>query len=81
VVAPFFLGLARHGRRGWVLDFEPMRRTPRSVERAEPLGHNALAPESPGVSKDDFAVALVMLTERDAGMRATHQLPRGHRRW
>ena len=43
---PPLLSLALCSRRCRVLDVQPMRRTPTTIGRTEPLGHNALAAES-----------------------------------
>lgn len=43
---PIFLRLARNGRRGWVLDLQPMRR---AVRRPESLRYNAFTAELAGM--------------------------------
>jgi hypothetical protein len=43
---PLPLSLALCSRRCRVLDVQPMRRTPTTIGRTEPLGHDALAAES-----------------------------------
>jgi hypothetical protein len=50
-----------------------MRRAARSVERAKPLRHDALAAERAGVLVDRGAVALIVLVQRDAVMRQPQQ--------
>jgi hypothetical protein len=44
------------------------------MRRAEPLRHDALAAELAGLPVDGFAVADVVLVERQAWTRPAHQL-------
>ena len=63
---PILLRLALHCRRFRIFYFQPKRRAPAAIDRAEPLRHDALATELAGEAKDNLAVALVMLVEYDA---------------
>jgi hypothetical protein len=64
--APIFLGFAFHCRRIWIFDFQPKRRAPPAIGRAEPLRHDTLATELASLAKNDLAILLVMLVEGDA---------------
>jgi hypothetical protein len=50
-----------------------MRRTPRAIGRAEPLGHNALTAEFAGVREQDVAVAFKNFVHDNPGLRTSHQ--------
>src|SRR6185503_708501 len=73
-LVPLFLSLARDGGRGRVLDLDPAIDAARFIRRAEPLRHNALTAERAGVLVEDRAVAVVVLVEDDARMRAAQQI-------
>jgi hypothetical protein len=70
---PILFGLAPHGWRSRVLDFEPVIDAPGAIRWAEPLRHNAFAAELAGLPEDDRTVALVVLIDYDAGTRRANQ--------
>ncbi len=70
LTAPILFRFALHRRRRRVLDLEPVIDPSRAVQRAEPLRHDALAAETASVLVDDRTVALIMLVQGDAKLRA-----------
>jgi hypothetical protein len=63
---PILLGLALHGRRIRIFDFQPKRRATRAIDRAKPLRHDPLAAKPASLAKYDRAVLHEMLVEYDA---------------
>ena len=73
-IAPILLGLSLYGRRGRVLDLEPVVDPTGAIGRAEALRHDAFATERAGVLENGRAVALVMLIERDPVAGVSEQI-------
>jgi hypothetical protein len=72
--APVLFRLAFHGRRGGVLDLEPVVHAAMAVCRTEAFRDDTFAPKGAGVPEDDFPVAVEMLVEGDAIIRAAEEI-------
>src|SRR5580700_4620682 len=66
--------LAAHGGRSRVLDFEPVVDAAVAVGRTEAFRDDTFAPKGAGVPEDDFPVAVEMLVEGDATIRAAEEI-------
>jgi hypothetical protein len=57
----------------WIFDLQPMRRPPRAIKRAEPLGDDAFTAQLADVLEEDVAVAFENLIHDNPGLRTAHQ--------
>src|SRR5262249_11179756 len=76
--SPILLGLALHGWRGRILDFEPVIDTAGAIVRAESLRDDGFGAERARMTEDACAVAAEMLIEGDAIANVSEEV--GHRR-
>jgi hypothetical protein len=72
--APVLFRLASHGQCRRVLDFEPAIYAAMAVGGTEACRDDTFAPKRADVPEDDFPVAVEMLVEGDAVIRAAEEI-------
>jgi hypothetical protein len=72
--APVLFSLAFHGGRRRILDLEPVGHAAVAAGRTEAFRDDTFAPKRAGVPQDDFPVAVEMLVEGDAIIRAAEEV-------